>query len=301
MRGITFVLEGNGERVSFGTSGHDDFILKPGATGFRYADLDFATSQARGIPGSTVTDIEVGERELFMPLEVNGHSSADWREISQRLMRITSPLRVVGGRAHDGIKLTIESPWGARWIRGKRRFSSSAPWTNEEALYDVGREAIELRLLCEDPFFRSDLVSVEWETKTPRPFFGGGFPQQLSLTQEVNAARLMRVEGDAPPWPTWTVTGAVEGAGAVNATTGRRWQVDRRLQAGEVLVVRTDPNREGFAFTGPNNSNWFSATDVYPDLWPLHPGTENIRVVLVSPEPGSSVRMDYEPAWFGAL
>ena len=301
---LRLTLTGNGDSVSLGSS-EDDLLILDGFYGLDDPEFSLSEVDYPGLDGGDFVDGFTPTREIFLPLVINRHDADGWRETKNRLRRILSPYAFQRGVPFPKVRLEATTRWGTRTIEGRRVVKENFAWSSPDTLIDNGRQAVPLILRCTDPWWHSAERHEVWMPTTPQSFGQGGFPLRLS-GPGISEARAVDIEGDAITFPRFDFEGPIARIQAENVTTRRSWYVSRGLVAGadeqtlyggQHLIVRTDPRRDGLAFEGPNGDSWYDSSRAVPDLWPLIPGEQQVRMRLDGATGDARATMTYTPSW----
>lgn len=192
-----------GESIEIDTTGDtgSGYLLVQGAEGLGEAPVSSASAPRVAAGGSIFRGSRLDERELFLPLLVEGTDEADYLDRLDRLARVTSPLapgdlvlrvrpvhretyrelvvHYAGGL--DGAGDTYQSDWG---VVGLKLKSFEALWSGQP---ERTTRQVEVPF---KPFL-----------STTVPFF----PVVLA-DSSVQGRLVVDVRGDAPTWPIWTIT-----------------------------------------------------------------------------------------------
>lgn len=129
---------------------------------------------------------------------------------------------------------------------------------------------------------------------------GGGFSSLLTSplgsTATVSGSGTCIAIGAIPAWPVITIAGPCANPNVINSTTGLGLYFTYSLNAGETLVIDTNPRRRTVKLNGTANRfsavNWASST-----WWPLIPGSNVIQTGYSSFSSPAGVTISWKDAW----
>lgn len=200
------------------------------------------------------------------------------------------------------------------YVTNALRADSTLQWTPSEAgvgQVELGfREQQPTRLtgrrpkraliagVSEQPVVRSALLSV---LLTPSGAVGGGFASPLTslLGSSATAIGALNITllGNAETWPLYRFDGPAVNPYVVNGATGRGLYLTYTLNAGEYLLVDSDPRRRTVLLNGTGNR--YSAIDWTRSSWaPLIPKIVNdLHLGYTSYSAGAALTVYYRNAW----
>ena len=255
-------------------------------------DLDtipLIEDRGAGLHGAVVDDVDVGPREVFLPLSLRRNSIEEWRAAREELRAVTNPML-------GPCRLTVTRPDGySRWIEGYA-LPRREPWT-ASTWSAAGTQRFGLFLRCPSPWWRSASTTVVWETTTGVQWFPI-LPVRLASSRVLGVATPTPLSGDAPTHPGWLLRGPFTQVTATHVDTGRYWQVIDTIAAGDALAVTTDPQAAGVK-RGDGSTGWDTMRPPY-DFWPLQPGPNTVLVEILGANTGTRAEMLVNPAWAAA-
>lgn len=263
------------------------WFTPPGPAGWNATTYEIVTDALpRG--GEQVRFVRAKPARIIWPLYVYGDSHLAYR---QRHLAIKRAFTMTVHRRLTGT-LRVARPDGtAREI---------------DCLYEAGFEGDNgqgwlystdaITLLAPDGYWRDVTPQTISRTYVPGDFdFLDPFPQVsdsfgLGETEIDNP-------GDVDAWPTWTITGPMNGITATNITLGLEFTLTYPLAAGEQVTITTfQPQVRGPA--GQNLSGSLNWPNAY--LWWLTPGANAVDFNVSGGEAGTRVDFTFHPRYEGA-
>ena len=114
------------------------------------------------------------------------------------------------------------------------------------------------------------------------------FPVVLASSTVAGAYQL-EVSGDAPAWPVWEIVGPGEDLLIESVDTGEQIFIEGEF--GEVVTIDT---RAGDIYSASfAQGELWNRVSIESVLFPLQPGSNNIRMTMVNARPDSEVRLRY--------
>lgn len=108
----------------------------------------------------------------------------------------------------------------------------------------------------------------------------------------VNQRITITIEGDAPVWPKWTITGPGEDV-LLESGRGERLFIPGRIDT--PITVITEPMRQ--TIRDESSQIWDRVPVGKDDLFPLRPGRNKVTVSMVNATAASKIEMDYAEQW----
>ncbi|HEY9371540.1 hypothetical protein [Streptomyces sp.] len=269
------------------------WAVNPGVEGLDIPATELLQQRAAGQFGSYAVGVDVGAREVFLPLTLVERSLSDLLTTRSALDRLTSPY------SGEPVRLTVTRPDGTtRWIEGHRS-GAARRWGREDFFSAGARQSLGLLLICPDPWWHGEPITPkQWHTPESVPFFPI-LPVQLSSDRIFSQPRVMDIGGDVPAYPRWTVTGPATSVTATHVESGRSWTVIGNLGTG-TLTVDTDPrivSTTGMQVTGPGVTQWWGNMQPPFDLWALPPGEQTVILDIAGASPETTGQLEVTPLW----
>lgn len=274
--------------------------LMPGATGLKLPPLDVVTGTTPGMPGSWLQEINVLEREVFLPIAL-------WSDVSQAEFFAT--LDEFQGIVSDWDDLDIGQTGTCRLVA-----RSSKGERVLDVTYKGGMEGEEGGEATGEDWATYGLtfvaVSPYWHAREPverpvsiaagRAFLGDGsgntpWPRSISASVVVGENMPITVEGDVPTWTEYEILGPVPSVTV--AYPGTAVEVPGGVPAGQILRLVTDPRSRSARLDG--SIAWDRIT-MGATFSPLRPGTNRVSVVLSTAGDGAGLLMRWTPQWKAA-
>lgn len=207
-------------------------------------DVDLFTTEAAAVPGSRFRGARDKAREVYWPIMVQGDTVEEYLANREGFRRTLHPRR-------PGV-WTVTRPDGRSrsitlYYRPDPMAYSRDPLPEE---FEVGG----VNFLALDPYWRGAPVPRTFQIGVDtQPFIppGGGPPLHIAQASTTADATINN-DGDEPASLTWKVTAGAGGiaAGMVLAIGDAELGVVPDLDAGDVLVIDTAPNRQTTTLNG---------------------------------------------------
>lgn len=276
-----------------GRSGSDAVALMHGSQGLGVAPVSVGKAERLSGDGSIVRGVRFDDREVFIPVLLQARSVSELDGLRMDLIDRLAP--VSGDPDGSLVDVRVEDPTSgaARTVRGIYTGGLQGDFGDG---YHGTWQTLGLVFDCADPWWLGDERTVTLQPAGDvKPFLSETvdfFP--VVLAQSVVQGTLdLRVQGDAPAWPAWEITGPGEDLVIEHVGSGARIQVDGVFAAGEVVRIVTGEGR------------------IVPDRWddvsldsrlfPLVPGPNQVQVSLVGATADTRVRLVWQERWRAAL
>lgn len=279
-------------------------VTMKGMSGFDAPPVEIFWDELSGLDGGLYRDSRVVSRELFIPLALWATSRPNFLALKRDLLARFSPARGLGRI------LMTEGDNTSRYIDCRYTGGAEGSYSEDEAGFFWQKFGLTFRAL--DPFwYDSTPQQVNWtaESAELKSFFGDGvepfFGIRLNPSRSINGVTPVTSLGDYATWPTWSITGPVEGVtvAVTGASTGS-FQLNVSLGTGEVLYVDTRPSKRRILKldTPPvlTGQNFWSVLEPGHSFWPLEPGLNEITLTAGSVGPGTAISMNYRPRYYSA-
>jgi hypothetical protein len=262
------------------------FLTEGEIVGLDVGPADRFVSNAPGVAGSR----HRGSRTLERPVVFTVHVWSDagpqaWTQLDAAFRRSLS-------RNVPGV-LAVKQPWSNEVRTLECRFVDRTG-SNPTNPTQSGWDTYELRLVANDPYWRGKPIVRPFQAGTAVPFIppGGGPPFTISEGSLLASASIPN-PGDVIGWAEWTVEGATTGVtvGIGDQLVG----IPAALDAGDVVVVDTDPRRQSATLNGVRVRGFLSPHDFAP----IPAGATVPLAVSIVGTGKVSVRLvpRYEAAW----
>ncbi|NII42302.1 hypothetical protein E9228_002960 [Curtobacterium flaccumfaciens] len=280
--------------------GRSGRVLMPGATGLRLPPVDVVTGTTPGMAGSWLQEVNVLEREVFLPIGLwSDESQAEFFAILDEFQGIVSAWDDVDIGQVGTCRLVARSSKGERVLdvtyKGGMEGEEGGDASGEDwATYGLTFVAVSPYWHAREPVERSySIVSGE-------DFLGDGtgtapWPRSISPSTVVGENMPIPVEGDVPTWTEYEVLGPVP---SVTVTyPGTSVDVPGGVPAGQILRLVTDPRARSARLDGA--IAWDRIT-MGATFAPLRPGVNRVSVVLSTAGDGAGLVMRWTPQWKAA-
>lgn len=258
----------DGERLLL--TGRSGVFVEPGGiVGHLMPPVALHESDNPGIDGGFIRGQKWKPRPLGVKLTVAADTATEWRNLQETLPRVFDTSTGEG-------TLVCTQPDGA-----ERRIA---------CVYESGLEGIDpgalfyaqypLLLKAPDPWWRGGSYEATLRGATQVPWFPY-FPLVLNDDGFDGGFILPRL-GHRPSWPVWTITGPTTRVTLSLNATGELFTMTGTLDAGEQVVIRTDPREPSWRriTTGTGENAWGVVAGDYPTLFglPHTGGTVTVEV-----------------------
>lgn len=273
-----------------------DRILKAGATGLGLPPLDVVTSTTPGMPGSWLQEVNVLEREVFIPLEFGSDKDqADMLAKLKQLRELVWPGAVNIGDLGTFL-LVCNSPAGERILTVTYKSGWEGTWGGADS--GINWESFGLTLVAVDPYFRDRNPTNISYTATPgEVFLGDGdnstpWPRQLSQSVVIGQGMQVVVQGDVPVWPKFVFTGPVNLADVT--FPGTDVSVPNGIADESTLTLITDPRARSARLDG---AIAWSAVAMGSTFAPLNPGMNIVNVEIGTFGADTGLLLEWTPGY----
>lgn len=149
-----------------------------------------------------------------------------------------------------------------------------------------------IALRAHDPYFRGPGLQEQRFAVGPQDAIFPMLPMRL-VSGAIAVSPVAVNEGDAPAYPTWTVTGPGSRLTVTNLRTGESFVWDGLLADAQTATIvtarggtsiRYDDGTSGYGFLEPGST-----------LWALPPGSSPLALELLGATGASELRLSYEP------
>ncbi|PZE34016.1 hypothetical protein DEJ21_14295 [Curtobacterium sp. MCSS17_006] len=278
-----------------------DRILKAGATGLQLPPLDVVTIKTPGMPGSSLQEVNVDEREVFLPLKFASDTShADFMGKLTELRGLIAPMWDLVNVGDTGtFRLGVSSLNGERLLDVVYKDG----WTGEHGGSAGGTrfENFGLTLLAVDPFFHArEYTSFTYGIADGEVFLSSTddnvWPRSISASVTIGNGMQMAVQGDVPAW----VEVFVDGPATIAELSfpGTNMVMTSSVADGQELILVTDPRRRSARLGGQVAWPYISPTSTFA---PLRPGMNSVNVQLGSAGADTSMTVRWLERWLAAF
>lgn len=281
-----------GESVTLGAVHSTDspLVLIEGAQGLGMAPTSHTTAGRLVGHGSILRGSRMDEREIFLPFVLDpGTGPVGYNDWLDKLSRIVSPL--------DRRELTLRvQPIGRdSWREIPVKYAGGLDSMGELYRGDYG--SIGLRFKAFDALWRGSPVTIRQQVNPGRkPFLSATEPFfPVMLADSVIAGEIkVHVQGDAPTWPTWTVSPPGSDLTISKLATGETFQLLGLIDE----VITLDMRRSRLTSPGsPDGALW---DDVPPEkgaMFQLDQGSNDLQFAMVGASESSYLHLTYHPRY----
>lgn len=286
----TVTISRGSTSINLGSDVTDDgYILKQGVTGIGIAPVEHEFSSIPSGHGALLRHTRLTERELFFPVFVYGDS---YEQVDKRRDALFSLLDPVKGP----VRVSVQS----------RTRDSDVRWV--EAVYSEGLDGdygtdfrgyyqhIGLTLKVPSAFWSADPVSRLFQIKPGvKPFISKTspfFPVILSSSSVAGVFEI-RVDGDQPVWPVFTVTGP--GTDLTIEADGKKLHFEGDIAIGRRI---TFDSAAGDVYDKNNtNGQLWSKVSLDSDFFQLQPGLNKVKITFTGATAESLLELSYTPQY----
>lgn len=296
----SFWLESMDGSVVIPLTGVNGRALLPGATGLELPPVDLVTATTPGMPGSWLQEINVLERQVFLPLAF--FSSRAQAEFFERLAELRG---LVAAWDVDLLGLTGTFRLGVSSTTGDRLLDVvyGSGWEGTLGGEDGGSdwEKFGLNLTAVSPFWRAREQTVQSYSAAPGPaFLGSGdgsapWPRQIAASVTIGMNMPIRVEGDVPVWPDFTFAGPIPSV--VISYPGTNITVPAGVPTGQTLRLITDPRARSARLNG---AIAWDRINMGAKFSPLRPGINRVSIQLATAGDDAGLDMSWFTQWKAA-
>jgi hypothetical protein len=279
------------------------YVLK-GITGFDAPTHEVFYDELNGLDGGLFRHARTTTREIFIPVIMWATSRPDFLELKRDFLARINPLN------GPGRILVTEGDNTSRYLDCYYTGGAEGTYSEDEGGFFWQKYGLVFRAM--DPYwYDASPVQINWTSGSADvvPFFGlpgePFFGLRLNPSRSINGAAEVTSIGDFDAWPTWFITGPVEGVvfTAEGASEGE-FTLNVSLGTGEVLYVDTRPSRRRILkLTDPPiiaGTNFWSVLEPGDAFWPLKHGVTTITITAGSVSADTAISMNYRPRYYSA-
>ena len=288
---ISLYREGSGEMFTFdstGTSG-SPLVLIEGAEGLGMAPTSWASSPRIAGHGSVVRGTHLGSREVFIPFLLDAGSASAFDLWMGRLAQLLSPL--------DPAPLILRvQPAGREAYREiEVGYKSGLEGNGEQYRGDWASIGLTLEA-AEALWSGAPEITTKQVAPGSKPFISNtvSFLPVMIGESVVQGQVVVEVRGDAPTWPTWTITPPGSDLLISHLGSKQRFQILGSLTEPVTIDmgsgVLTSPSK-------PLGELWDQVPPDKGSLFELRPGRNVMTFSMVGSTTESMVHMEYRPRY----
>jgi len=288
---VEFMREG-GEIVTLGNGEYDKMLhLLKGSLGLGIGPTSFESSAVLGGNGSILRGKRIDERDIFVPVLIEGDTEDDVNNEREHLRRVFSPLDprplwvlvYVAGRDSyramrihykDGLSGNFQDNYGGTWqVVGLEFRAFDALWQGPEAA-----------------FSRQVVTTTQHFLSTTQGFL------PMLVSGSTIAGRLSAfVEGDAPVAPLWKITPPGSDLSITHVQTGSVFAISGTLTEETFINMATG---QVYSATFPNGELW-DRVSAASAPFELLPGDNDFDITFTGATSASAVSVSYRPQYLG--
>lgn len=286
------------EPVYLLSTGRSAFTLLEGVEGFGLPEFEYKLADSPNGVGSVMQGQRVKEREIYLPLHIQGDNQEEVMRRWGRLQRVTNP--GTGGcileitpenRAPRTIPVLYKEGLQGNFGSSYRKF-----W------YTMG-----LKLLALNPYWSGKTQTIVWQTQTnSKPFISGGaqakthkfFPVILDASAVATGKRI-QINSDRPVYPIWSMTGPITDL-KIQDATGRQLGFSGQIPPGDTLTIDTSTYGLSYVRGGAiqaSDDSLYSRLGDNSEMFTLPQGESAIRVTGAGMTAQSRIELSYTPLY----
>lgn len=276
------------EEITLGRRGDAGLLHLYGSQGLGLPAVSIAKTDRLAGDGSIVRGVRYEDRDVYLPVLIEGGSQGEVDQIRARLYDLLAP--------HRGpVTIRVQSPTTGtdRYITGTLKDGLTGDFGDG---YHAVWQTLGLTFECPDPWWMGAQRLVEMRVSPgAKPFLSETIPFfPIVLSGSVVQGRFdVVIEGDATVRPVWQIEGP--GTDLTITAGGRRIAVTGAFPGGQHVTfdARTGditPDRWGDV-----------SLDSDPDLLRMEPGRQVVTVAMTGATPASLVRLIYRERFAAAI
>ena len=282
---VTYLHGGSNITVLMGRSGLDNL------------PWNITRRQTPGTHGSVVTAIRGLERQITLPLLIQGTSPENFQEVRRQLSTRAVPSTDSGTlefTSVDGIVRTIDVHY-AGGLEGKDQVdNSNLLWQN-----------ITIRFISVNPFWYGAEISTTYNLTSGAgsDFLGDPFfPMRISSSTVIDSPTIDML-GDIESFPVFTITGPGADLILLNNSTGKALKLTNNggytLDNGEVIQIDCRPKLGKTVKVIDTQANLFSYLTKDSEFWGLEPGDNDVSLQINNATEVTQIELTYSPNHVG--
>ena len=280
------------------SNGQTPFTLLEGVEGFGFPEFDYKTVEHPGGVGSVLQGTRVKEREIYLPLHIQGANQDEVMRHWAALQRMVHP-----GGGGCILEITPENKDSRRIeVLYKEGLQGNFGSTYRKFWYTFG-----LKLVALSPYWMGWTEVFVWRTQTNlKPFISGGeqvkahkfFPVILDASAVATGKRVM-IYSDRPVSPVWSVHGPItdlkiqDGDNNILGFSGT-------IGPGDSLTINTGVYGLSYVRGGqiqPADDSLYARLGDGSEMFQLPPGESSILVSGSGMTDASRIELSYTPLY----
>lgn len=289
---------GDEEPLVLFSNGQTPYTLLEGVEGFGLPEYDYKTAEHPGGVGAVLQGTRVKEREIYLPLHIQG---ANQDEVMRHLAALQRMVHPGGGGCT--LEITPENKDSRRIpVLYKEGLQGNFGSTYRKFWYTFG-----LKLVALSPYWQGWPEVFVWKTQTnSKPFISGGeqvkthkfFPVTLDASA-VATGRRVTIYSDRPVSPVWSAHGPITDLkiqDGDNNTLG----FAGTIAPGDSLTIDTGTYTLSYVRGGviqPSDDSLYARLGEGSEMFQLPPGESGIRVAGSGMNANSRIELSYTPLY----
>lgn len=281
----------DGRSLEFSSTPGDPVRLNHGSTGLGIAPVTFDTSPVLAGHGSMLRGKRLAERDILVPLMLEGTNTADLDRVRGELMHLVSPLDPTP------LRLRVVPPGGGTYREMRVHYAGGLEGDFGKSYWGYAqRIALELKAL--DALWAGEPVTTYRQVRpSVKPFLSDSepfFPVVLS-SATVTGELSLTVEGDAPTWPVWSVVPPGEDFLIARPGTRERFYIDG------IISQPFEVDMEEGRVEDVTGADMWPRVSLDSQLFQLPPGENRLEFTMIGATEASSIAVAYRPRFMAAL
>lgn len=269
-------------------------ILMPGATGLYLPPVDVVTATTPGVPGSQVQELNILEREVFLPMKFASDSSQEefFAQLDELRGLVTSNWFTPTLGSTGSFRLGVASSKGERLLDVSYKSGMEGAGGGSDG--GTRWQKFGLTLVAVDPFFHPrEKTSYTFEVHAGEVFLGDGtgiapWPRPLTASVVIGNGMRLNVGGEVPAWIDMDVSGPATLASV--KFPGTNVVMNSAIASGSQLSLVTHPQRRSARLDGAVAWSKIAFNSTFA---PLMPGSNTMNVALNSSGDGTSMTVSW--------
>lgn len=280
------------------SNGQTPFTLLEGVEGFGLPGFDYKTVEHPGGVGSVLQGTRVKEREIYLPLHIQGANQDEVMRHWAALQRMVHP-----GGGGCILEITPENKDARRIeVLYKEGLQGNFGNTYRKFWYTFG-----LKLVALSPYWMGWTEVFVWRTQTnSKPFISGGeqvathkfFPVILDASAVATGKRVM-IYSDRPVSPVWSVHGPITDL-KIQDGDNNMLGFSGTIAPGDSLTIDTGTYGLSYVRGGqiqPADDSLYARLGDGSEMFQLPPGESSIRVSGSGMTDTSRIELSYTPLY----
>lgn len=289
---------GDEEPITLFSNGQTPYTLLEGVEGFGLPEFGYKTTEHPGGVGSVLQGTRVKEREIYLPLHIQGASQEEVMRSWAALQRLVRP-----GAGGCVLEITPEYKDTRRIpVLYKEGLQGNFGSSYRKYWYTFG-----LKFVALSPYWQGYPEVFVWQTQTnSKPFISGGeqvkthkfFPVILDASAVATGKRVM-IYSDRPVSPVWSVHGPITDL-KIQDGNGNMLGFAGSIAPGDSLTIDTGNYGLSYVRGGviqPSDDSLYARLGEGSEMFQLPPGESSIRVSGSGMNANSRIELSYTPLY----